>query len=311
LLLFVTCGLIASLVHYSGLFLYAVLGFYLLILAGSKGIGLSRILLYGLCTVMIYLVWVSDTLGAIGHRLGTGSGPGFDMDLVSNLSSVTVLSFGSIAIAGLLLLPVIMAVYSYRLAYVKSQDFLVPFITMLGVVVIYWAISLHTIIQTPRNFLTLLPSLLVLSVIAASRLLPMRLFAWAGTGVCVLFMFYSIERATGIKSEMREAAAYISGMPECRDGQIYTVPDMGRGSHHFEYYLSVDDLQLITDRKQPFEGYNSQILQQECPVVLWIMHWTDRDVRIIKLLGLQAEKLRAVRFINSTVYIRKAKNNGN
>jgi len=287
-----------------------VLGFYLLILAGSKGVGFSRILLYGLRTVMIYLVWVSDTLGAIGHRLGTGSGPGFDVDLVSNISSVTVLSFDSIAIAGLLLLPVIMAVYSYRFAHLKSQDFLVPLITMLGVVAIYWTISLHTIIQTPRNFLTLLPSLLVLSVIAASRLLPMGLFAWAGTGVCVLFIFCSIERATGIKSVMREAAAYVSGMPECRDGRIYMVPEMERGPHHFEYYLSVDDLHLVTDRQQPFEDYNSQILQQEYPVVLWIMHWSNRDERIIQLLGLQAEKLRAVRFINSTVYIRKAKYNG-
>lgn len=306
LLLFVVYGLCASLIHYSCLFLYAVLGLYLLFLAATRGSGVTRILLYGVCTVVIYMVWLSSTLGGIGHRLGAGSGPGFDVDLLGNLYTVMVLSFGSIHVAGLLVIPMLFAVFMHGSSYYKSQDFIVPVISIVGVIVIYWAISLHTVIQTPRNFLVLLPALLILSVVASERILPGTWYPWAGAALCVLFFLHAPARASEVKSEMREAAAYIASQPACESGEIYSIPDMGRGTHHFRYYLPDSNLQLITDRQEPYDQYNSRIMLQQCPVVLWIMHWTDRDEAIIRMLGLPAGRLQAVRFVHSTVYIRKA-----
>ena len=308
LLLFVIYGLCASLMHYSCLFLYAVLGLYVFFLAGTRGVGIARILLYGLCSVVIYMIWVSSTLGGIGHRLGAGSGPGFDVDLISNLYTVMVLSFGSIYVAGLLIVPVLVAAIMHGPNYYKSQDFIVPVISIVGLILIYWAISRHTVIQTPRNFLVLLPALLILAVVAAERSQPRAWYPWAGAILCMLFVFYAPGRASEIKSEMREAAAYIASQPACGSGEIYSIPDMGRGTHHFRYYLPDSDLQLITDRQEPFEKHNARILAQQCPVVLWIMHWTDRDEAIIRMLGLPADRLQAVRFVHSTVYIRKAGN---
>jgi hypothetical protein len=308
LLLFVIYGLCASLMHYSCLFLYAVLGLYLLYFAGTRGGGVARVLLYGVCTVVIYMVWITSTLGGIGHRLGAGSGPGFDADLASNLYTVMVLSFGSIHVAGLLVVPVLVAAIRHGPAYYKSQDFIVPIISIAGVILIYWAISLHTVIMTPRNFLVLLPTLLILSVVAAKRTLPGACYPWAGGILCMLFVLHAPARVSEIKSEMREAASYIASLTACGSGEIYSIPDMGRGTHHFRYYLPGSGLQLITDRQGPFEPYNSRIMAQQCPVVLWIMHWTDQDEAIIRMLGLPADRLQAVRFVHSTVYIRKAGN---
>jgi hypothetical protein len=294
--------------HYSCLFLYAVLGLYLLFLAASRGGGIARILLYGICSVVIYMVWVSSTLGGIGHRLGAGSGPGFNADLTSNLYSVIELSYGSVHVTGLLVIPVLAAAVRYGPAYYRSQDFIVPVISIAGVILIYWAISLHTVIMTPRNFLVLLPALLILSVVAAKRILPGTWYPWSGAVLCVLFVLHAPARASEIKSEMREAAAYIASQAACSSGEIYSIPDMGRGTHHFRYYLPDSGLQLITDKQEPYEPYNRRIMAQQCPVVLWIMHWTDRDEAIIRMLGLPADRLQAVRFVHSTVYIRKIGN---
>jgi hypothetical protein len=265
--------------------------------------GIQRV---GIYAGLVIIPWVWLSLTIMSDRLGTRV---LDDDLPGNLLNAIRLAVGGPALLAAILAPAVILLARRP----KDREFRTEALYVLLLLVLVpalgWMVSRHTPILSPRNFLVLLPPVLILFLRAVRGLLPARAWAYPVLGLAVLLAVLAWPKTREIKSEFRETAGLIAADESCKDATILVMPDNGYGTFRFDYYLDrvgASGITPVTARDPQLAEAVGRIMSQPCPAAVWTLHFPpEHFLPTIRESGLDPDALERRDFNGSSIFFKR------
>lgn len=306
---FAILGLATSLTHYFGLLAFTVCGLYIFAISlKEKNDNMANLIATGIFSALFYSIWLGLTYLGVRHRLGQPDI--FTGELLSQLKHLSRLALEDRRLAfAFIIPPILLILIKPKKAILKDHNIILPLLLLLFIPLQAKLISFAQPIMTPRNFLVIMPPLFMLSSYSLTKLTNKPIALLIAFGLSAYMAYLSPPRLNMIKGEMNLAADYIENISSCQDATIYVAPDLGRGLHHFRHYLTNQSINLITDMDGASPEITQEIMEQECPVVLWVMHFEpERHEQLIPGFGFNPEDLQRIDFNHAWIYVKKENN---